>query len=166
MNQIKNNLKIAGTDYVGDYSFSNGRDVPIYEVHTIHGLNQMIGYAKFNNNNYGNVFYRGECKLHQSLIPSLFRGCKYTSARTKKLNELLHIIHADDRLERELKLRDADPEKQDIKTEGMLQHYGVPTRFIDVVDNHWIALWMGLHKIQSLKKIGQYYHYSNFAHRF
>lgn len=93
------------------------------------------------------------------MIPSIFRECKHTASKAKKLNELLHLIHADDRLEGELKLRDTDPEKQDIKIEGMLQHYGVPTRFIDVVDNHWIALWMGLYKIQTLKRINQYYHY-------
>ncbi|MBD5490114.1 MAG: FRG domain-containing protein [Lachnospiraceae bacterium] len=159
MNEIKSNLRIGGTTYIEDYNFSNGKQVPIYEIHTVHGLNQIIGYAKFNNNHYGNVFYRGECKLHQSLIPSLFRGCKYTSAKTQNLNKLLHLIHTDDKLRNELKLSDADPEKQEIKIEGMLQHYGVPTRYIDVVDNHWIALWMGLHKTQNLKHIGKYYHY-------
>ncbi|MCI9345727.1 MAG: FRG domain-containing protein [Lachnospiraceae bacterium] len=159
MNQMKNNLRIAGTEYVGEHVFVNGRSVPIYEIHTVHGLNQIIGYAKFNNNNYGNVFYRGECKLHQSLIPSLFRGCKHTGEKTKRLNSLIHLIHADDRLEHDLKLMDASPDKQEIKIEGMLQHYGVPTRYIDVVDNHWVALWMGLHKIQGLKNIGKYYHY-------
>lgn len=159
MKPIKNNLRIEGTGYIGEYYFSNGRNVPIYEVYSVHGLNQMIGYAKFTYNNYGSVFYRGECRLHQSLIPSLFRECKYTSSKAKKLNELLHLIHADNRLERELKLSDVDPEKQEIKIEGMLQHYGVPTRFIDVVDNHWIALWMGLYKIQTLKRINKYYHY-------
>lgn len=159
MKQLKSNLRIEGTEYAGEYAFLNGRNVPIFEIHTVHGLNQIIGYAKFNNNNYGNVFYRGECKLHQSLIPSLFRGCKHTGEKTKKLNLLIHLIHADDRLQHDLKLEDADPEKQEIKIEGMLQHYGVPTRYIDVVDNHWIALWMGLHKIQSLKNLGKYYHY-------
>lgn len=43
---------------------------------------------------------------------------------------------------------------------GMLQHYGVPTRFIDVVDNHWIALWMGLNKTEKPKQYNQYYHYT------
>ena len=160
MNQIKNNLRIAGTEYVGEHYFFNGRNVPIYEVHTVHGLNQIIGYAKFNNNNYGNVFYRGECKLHQSLIPSLYRGYKHTSEKTKKFNKLLHLIHTDDRFRRELKLIETDPEKQEIKIEGMLQHYGVPTRYIDIVDNHWVALWMGLHKTQCLKNLGRYCHYN------
>ena len=159
MNQIKSNLRIEGTEYVEQYAFSNGKTVPIYEVHTVHGLNQIIGYAKFNNSNYGNVFYRGECKLHQSLIPSLFRGCKHACEKTRTLNVLLHLILTDERLRHELKLNEASPEKQEIKIEGMLQHYGIPTRYIDVVDNHWIALWMGLHKIQSLKNIGKYYHY-------
>ena len=41
----------------------------------------------------------------------------------------------------------------------MLQHYGIPTRFIDVVDNHWIALWMGLNYIEHIKQVHTYYHY-------
>lgn len=159
MNQMNRHLRIRGTEYVEEYNFSNGRNVPIYEVLTVHGLNQIIGYTKFNNNNYGNVFYRGECKLHSSLIPSLFRKSKHTNERMKELNKLLHLIHTDNGFKKELKLNEAASEKQEIKIEGMLQHYGVPTRYIDVVDNHWIALWMGLYKNQVLEHFEKYYQY-------
>ena len=30
-----------------------------------------------------------------------------------------------------------------IKIESVFQHYGIPTHYIDVVDNHWTALWFG-----------------------
>lgn len=45
------------------------------------------------------------------------------------------------------------------KVEGLLQHYGVKTHYVDLADNHWIALWMGLNQIERIKKIGEYYHY-------
>lgn len=40
--------------------------------------------------------------------------------------------------------------------EGMLQHYSGITRFIDVVNNHWIALWMGLHRFKPIGEGGKY----------
>lgn len=30
--------------------------------------------------------------------------------------------------------------------ESVLQHYGIPTHYVDVVDNHWTALWFGANK--------------------
>ena len=41
----------------------------------------------------------------------------------------------------------------------MLQHYGISTRFIDVVDNHWIALWMGNHVCKRYPQNQTYYRY-------
>lgn len=37
-----------------------------------------------------------------------------------------------------------------------MQHYVGRTSFLDVVDNHWIALWMGLHKFQMHGKGARY----------
>lgn len=37
-----------------------------------------------------------------------------------------------------------------------MQLYVGRTRFLDVVDNHWIALWMGLHKFQMHGKGARY----------
>ena len=45
------------------------------------------------------------------------------------------------------------------KIEGLLQHYGVPTTYIDVVDNHRVALWMGLYKCERYRKVNDYLHY-------
>ena len=66
----------------------------------------------------------------------------------------------DTHMKRELKLNPNDIDTSKIKIEGMLQHYGVPTRFIDVVDNHWVALWMGLNQTDRPKQYNQYYHYT------
>lgn len=43
--------------------------------------------------------------------------------------------------------------------EAMLQHYGYSTHFIDVVDNHWVALWFGLNQYEIIKNIEEYASY-------
>lgn len=153
-------LSIPGTKYIGVYQFDIGNEVPIYETESVHGFTQLIGHAKFNNKHYGNVYYRGECKLHSTLKPSLFRTCTKTEKVTEKLTTLIKKISSDEHMENTIKIATYhDKVKQHI-IEGVLQHYGVPTRFIDVVDNHWVALWMGNNKSERIKKVNEYYHYT------
>lgn len=73
---LKKNFRTPGTHFVEEFTFSCGNKVPVFEIDNYHGLNQLLGHAKFNNRNYGNVYYRGECHLHNSLIPSLYRKIK------------------------------------------------------------------------------------------
>lgn len=40
--------------------------------------------------------------------------------------------------------------------EALLQHYGYSTHFIDLVDNHWIALWFGLNQFKKIKNLSEY----------
>ena len=159
-NKLVESLSINGAKYEGTYQFICGNVVPIYEVSTVHALNQIIGYAKFINQSYGNVYYRGECKLHSSLKPSLFRNCKITDKQTSRLMKNIQVISDDPKMQNTLKIKKNDFDIEKSKIEGMLQHYGVPTRLIDVVDNHWIALWMGLYNVKKSKQINQFYHYS------
>lgn len=153
-------LSIAGSSYSGQYHFSCGNDVPVYEVYTVHALNQMIGHAKFNNQSYGNVYYRGECKLHSSLKPSLLRGVKNVEKAMNKASMIIQRFIDDSYMQNELKIKPYELDASKCKIEGMLQHYGVPTRFLDVVDNHWIALWMGQNHVEKSKQFSQYYHYA------
>lgn len=161
---MSDQFHLPGSEFIEKCTLDRGNTVPIYEVYTYHAFNQLIGYAKFINQSYGNVYYRGEAKLHKSLIPSLFRQSANISKSSEQINKIVEEIMLDDRLMHTLKL--SNSEKSSIKQkscryiiEGMLQHYGIPTRFIDIVDNHWIALWMGLHRIKTNKQICNYYHY-------
>lgn len=161
--RLSDRLSINGTKFIENYHFSCGNVVPIYEVDTVHAFNQLIGHAKFNNQAYGNVFYRGECKLHDSLKPSLFRNSKNVDKPTERLSQLIQRIIDDSHLKRELKVEGQSFDVAKHKIEGLLQHYGIPTRFVDVVDNHWIALWMGLNRAEKVKQLSQYYHYTERA---
>lgn len=152
--------RISNAKYDGQYTFSCGNSVPVYEVSSIHALNRIVGYAKYINEAYGNVYYRGECRLHPSLKPSLYRHCRKGEKKTKKLSAVIQKIYNDPTMKNHLNLGNCECEIDKIKIEGILQHYGVPTRFVDVVDNHWVALWMGLYSIEKPKEYKQYYHYT------
>ena len=143
---------IAGTTYISDHHFTNGHTVPVFDVSTHHALNQIIGYMKYINRDYGTVYYRGQCKLHPSLLPSIFHSVNSTAARHNKLrelNKLIALIMNDPDLKKEIGVSN---DEQSIVVEGLLQHYGTPTRCIDVVDNHWIALWFGAYQWTLLSK--------------
>lgn len=155
---LKKTLSVSGLEYVETYSFSCGNSVPVFDVFSVHALNQIIGYAKFINKEYGYVLYRGENKLHTNLIPSLFRGCVGTT-KWNNVSPLVNKIIQDDNICEAINAG-GNLKWARNKVEGMLQHYGVPTRYIDLVDNHWISLWMGLYECNKSKKIELYCHYS------
>lgn len=154
---LKSNLSIPGTKFDHLHTFDCGNTVAVYDVTKMYGLNQIIGHAKFNNKEYGEVLYRGETKLHSGLIPSLFRKCTGTT-RWDQVSPLVNKILQSEEIKFAMNAG-VDHKMARHKVEGMLQHYGIQTRFIDLVDNHWVALWMGLHKCCETKKIQHYYHY-------
>ena len=105
---LPSTLTISGSKCAGTYHFSCGNSVPIYEVGTVHALNQVIGHAKFNNQSYGNVYYRGECTLHPSLKPSLFRKGKNTEKATERISQLIQRFVNDTYMQKELKIVPGD----------------------------------------------------------
>lgn len=154
---MKKDLHISGTKYVDMHEYDSGHKVPIYLVNNYYALNKILGYAKYINGDYGTILYRGECSLHNTMLPSIHRGKK--SKRTchnanYNLNELKRHILSDKKFVKVL-VADNQPYRELI-IEGLLQHYGIKTHFIDVVDNHWIALWFGLYKAIEIKSVKSY----------
>lgn len=165
---------IAGTRMTGCYTMS-GNDIPVYEADTIHGLNQLIGYVKYKCREYGDVLYRGQARLYPSLIPALLRPFKQKNAvirtpsikRVQALGTLISTVMStpikgrrNKSVARDLNVDASIDPYARYKVEGILQHYGVPTKCIDLVDNHWIALWMGLNNcIETKISQSRYFHY-------
>ena len=162
---LKDTLSIEDTSFVSMYTFSCGHQVPIYEAKTMYALTRIIGHAKFNNKDYGSVFYRGQCKLYDTLIPSLIRnedierGPITVQRATERIKQQLRKMISDSKFPHELKIDGDCEEIKELKTEAVLQHYGAPTRFLDLVDNHWIALWMGLNRFEIIKNYLTYCRY-------
>lgn len=143
--------QIDDTRLIGHW---HGNTIPVYDVTSIHGLNQIIGYVKHTNANNGTVLYRGQAHLHEKLIPSILHGNPSPAEivdRSKKLQDTINSIVTDEKMQTLLHFDDSTVERSFYKqhvTESMLQHYGFRTRFQDFVDNHWTALWFGLHELQ------------------
>lgn len=145
---IKPEKVISGTKYIENFKFKSRHEVPIYEVTDCSGLNQIIGYIKLINKSYGKVFYRGQCDLYDTMLPSLYHGNQSLNImqnKNKRLNKIIINALKDKKISKETHLKADDPLSL-IVMEGMLQHYGINTRCIDAIDNHWIGLWFGLNK--------------------
>ena len=152
---IRDDQIIEGTKYIKTHDFEDGSKVPIYEVSTINGLNQIIGYVKFINRYYGRVYSRGEAHLHPSLKPSAARISDNGNKFNSTLSKLRKAIREDNALSNELKL---DKSRFDnIVIEATLQHYGVSTYCVDAVDNHWVALWFGQNLFEQQRKANHIY---------
>ena len=75
---IEPNKVIRDAIYIEDFEFNCGRKVPMYQVNSIYALTQIIGYVKYINASYGNVLYRGQCKLYKTIEPSIYHGIEST----------------------------------------------------------------------------------------
>lgn len=76
--KIVQNISSPYIKKVSIHKFSSHHEVPVFEVSDYRALNQLIGYAKFLNTEYGDVYYRGEVHLHQTLLPSIARYPNYS----------------------------------------------------------------------------------------
>lgn len=129
------------------HTFSEGYSVPIFDVFSFNGLNQVIGYAKYINPDK-KILYRGECRLHDSMRPSINHNISSQRARDKansRINKMITDALSDDIFSKYIRLSKTNNQDRFI-LESVLQHYGISTHCIDVVDNHWVALWFGQNK--------------------
>lgn len=119
-----------------------GTDVNMYTLKSVHDLTQFIGYGKYLNNKDHSVFLRGQAELYDgALIPSLYRKRTKLSSINEKYNRRIN----------ELKDNVKSFKQYDrLILEPLLQHYGIKTPFVDLVDNVWVALWFALHQAKTI----------------
>jgi hypothetical protein len=131
----------------------HGGKIPVYDVSSMHGLNQIIGHVKYNNSGNGTVLYRGQAHLHEKLIPSILHGNPNKvdlKERNCNLKKYINAIIADEKMNCTLHFDTSLQQRyfyKQVVVESMLQHYGVRTHCQDFVDNHWTALWFGLYEL-------------------
>ncbi|WP_242340705.1 FRG domain-containing protein [Anaeromyxobacter sp. SG66] len=116
--------------------------IEVLHVDSSHALTQAAGYLKYNRaRDYGRaVFFRGQTRLHPTLGPSLLRGIKDPQAAFNRRALLKDFLTAVDQ-HKAAPLRAVSPDCR----EALLQHYGIHTTWLDVVDNVWVALWFACH---------------------
>ena len=83
---LNNNMRIEGCCFEKSFTFLSGHTVPIYKIDNTSAFNQLVGYAKFKNAGYGNVYYRGISNLYDNVRPAIMRG------RTKGIPDDLNAI--------------------------------------------------------------------------
>lgn len=70
---LNNKNNAEGCFFIQDFCFKSGHQVPLYDITTTGAFNQLVGFAKFLNSEYGNVYYRGVSGLYDNVLLSLMR---------------------------------------------------------------------------------------------
>lgn len=118
-------------------------------------LVQAAGYLKHVRAESDNksVYFRGQSRLYPALSPKLYRGIIKPNARGKRDDAMQLFLKGIRRNKKVLRA------VSDHVQEPILQHYGLKTRWLDVIDNVWIALWFACHTAHAFGKHGEYLHF-------
>lgn len=137
-------INIVGSKWVEH----NG--LKILDVEESHALIMAAGYLK--HNSLEGVYFRGQSKLYYDLRPALYRGIDSVTGKTnreqrlnQKINEYREACSAFSKF-------------GDYAAEPLLQHYGLKTTWIDLVDNIWVALWFACYETK-LTRDGHFLHF-------
>jgi len=126
----------------------------VLEVRSPHLLVQATGYLKYAlaKEKPCSVLIRGQGNLHPTLTPRLYRGVtsqKMKMDRDMALNTYLGVLRSGTALQ---------PVADQVR-EPLLQHYGIKTQWLDLVDNVWIALWFACHNAVATGDREEYLHF-------
>lgn len=138
------NINIIGSKWV------ECRGVKILDVEESHALIMAAGYLK--HNTLEGIYFRGQSNYHDELRPALYRGIDSDAAKYSREERLNNKIN---------EYREACPAFSkfgDYAAEPLLQHYGLQTTWLDLVDNIWVALWFACHEAKSTRD-GHFIHF-------
>jgi hypothetical protein len=131
----------------------------LFYVETPFALCQLAGYAKYKLSKDGPVLFRGQASYHDEMRPTLFRKVSSAGTCSARLRQSRDFIKSEECVASFLR---RTPKQA---FEPLLQHYGLATPWIDIVDNIWSALWFATHSSQSIRG-GRYIHYEEATNQF
>lgn len=145
-------MSLSKINIRGTRATTNAQGQVIFQVPDTHTLIQAAGYLKHvrGTKNSELVYFRGESRLYQSLPPTAFRGITSRSAVSNAINRIRTAVA---QFGRPLNATGS------YAHEALLQHYGLKTTWIDVVDNVWVALWFACHNARSVGPCNEYLHF-------
>ena len=148
---------------------SDGTAVDVVELTDPNALASVIGHIKFAFAPGATIVYRGQGRVHPGLVPSAYRGREPGERRRANahlgeyVSELMRRNCSckagtrrpvcdpwwpcQDVMERKVTDAAIVAGTPRVAIEPLLQHYGLRTRWLDVVDNAWVALWFACHRL-------------------
>ena len=149
---------------IGEYVRDEQSNRMVFHVRSFPLFIQAIGSVKYNcaKSDKGEesgfrIVYRGQNSLMPStdpFQPSLYR--KHDGRYPKQENVDRFVGTAVSLLQ---KYSENMGRLDKRVVEGVIQHYGAGSRWIDAVDNIWTALWFACHKVWAGNKNASYVHY-------
>ena len=125
----------------------------ILTVNSIHELIQAVGYLKHIAEPHERIYFRGQKELYGSLRPAAYRGIENIGAQNNRHKLIASVLKSFQencqKISNNIHIDAQEP---------LLQHYGISTTWVDLVDNIWIALWFSLFEAHSIKD-GSYLHF-------
>lgn len=114
--------------------------IPLIEVDDYLALVRICGYFKYNIGE--GILYRGQVNLYPNLQPSIFRSNKQTPKQLENMIKELRNFGVID----SNKISAKSIPQKDLSTEPTLQHYGIETRWVDLVDSIPHAIFFATNK--------------------
>lgn len=141
------------TAFGATYTTDADSGQPVLDVSSQHLLTRAAGYLKYADRSNGPVVFRGQPRLYGSLTPTLYRGIGRMGGKVKR-DASYNMLAAQVRKAGALILSTPD-----YAIEPLLQHYGIHTRWLDLIDNVWIALWFACHRAVTIGSKSEYLHF-------
>jgi len=99
------------------------------------------------------VYFRGQRTIYESLRPTLYRDITTSGGKYRKelaMNKALSAVRDTAKIFQTFGRYAHEP---------LLQHYGIATTWIDLVDNVWVALWFACNRAFLSGKLKQHMHF-------
>lgn len=122
LHHIKNNIKYSGG------VFYNSSKVEVHFIKNVSGLNYFLSGYKDKN---AALFFRGHSNSNYTLLPSIMRNKKLKENEVNLYNELI--------IECPEYFGNCHTHLEKLVT---MQHYGLPTRLLDITRNPLVALFL------------------------
>jgi len=115
--------------------------IPRFLVTDIRGAALVSGMIRYHLAGSGSrLFYRGQTSDYP-ILPGVFRDTKNKKERQEAIDWLQAVL-----ADLPKYFDPQDPFRDDLLREGLAQHYGLPTAWIDVVDHFQTAAWFAYEK--------------------